>query len=68
MNKAIGLALLVAGILLIAYGINASSSISSSVTRAVSGTPTNKTLWLLAGGGAAAIAGLVLVLKPSSKI
>ena len=34
MNKAIGLALLVAGIALIIYGANASDSVSSNVSRA----------------------------------
>jgi hypothetical protein len=67
MYRAIGLALLVAGIVLIIYGINASDSISSSVSRAVTGSPTNKTLWLLVGGSASAIAGAALSLKPSGK-
>lgn len=68
MNKAIGLALLVAGIIMLIYGISASNSVGSSVTRAVSGAPTNETLWLLIGGGAATIAGLVLTLRPTSKL
>jgi len=60
MNKAIGLALLVVGIALIVYGINASNSTSSDLSRTFTGTPTNKTLWLLLGGSAAAIVGAVL--------
>lgn len=60
MNKAIGLALLAAGIALIVFGVNASNSVGSDVSRAVSGTPTNKTLWLLVGGIAAAIVGMAL--------
>jgi hypothetical protein len=60
MNKAIGLALLVVGIVLIVYGINASNSVSSSVSQTFTGSPTNKTLWLLLGGIAAAIAGAAL--------
>jgi hypothetical protein len=60
MNKAIGLALLVVGVALIIYGINASTSTSSDLSRTFTGTPTNKTLWLLLGGIAAAIVGAVM--------
>ena len=60
MNKAIGLALLVAGIALIVYGVNASNSASSDVARTFTGNPTNKTMWLLIGGSAAAMVGAVL--------
>jgi hypothetical protein len=49
--------LLVAGIILLVYGLNASDSISSSVSRAVTGTPTDKTVWLIALGVIAIIAG-----------
>jgi len=67
MNKAIGLALLVVGIVLIIYGANASDSFSSNVSRTFTGAPTNKTLWLLVGGSAAAIVGAVLTFRPSGK-
>jgi hypothetical protein len=65
MNKAISLALLVAGIILIGYGITASNSFSSSVSRTVNGSPTNQTLWFLVGGGAAAVVGLAGVMRGS---
>ena len=58
MNKAISLALLVGGIVLIVYGISASDSISSSFTRFFTGSPTDKTMWLLIGGIVAAAVGL----------
>jgi uncharacterized membrane protein HdeD (DUF308 family) len=67
MNKAIGLALLVVGIILIVYGFHASDSVSSSVSRAFTGAPTDKTLWLLLGGSAAAIIGAVMTFRPSDK-
>jgi hypothetical protein len=50
MPRITSIALLVAGIVLLVYGLNASDSISSSVSRAVSGTPTDKTVWLIALG------------------
>ena len=67
MNKAIGLALLVAGIILLAYGLNSNDSITSGVSRAVTGSPTNKTLWLLVGGCAASVTGAYLTFKPSGR-
>jgi uncharacterized membrane protein HdeD (DUF308 family) len=67
MNKAIGLALLAVGIALIIYGIDASNSTSSSISRTFNGTPTNKTLWLLLGGIASAICGVVLTFVPSKR-
>lgn len=60
MNKAIGIALLVVGVILIVYGINGSNSLSSNLSQTFTGSPTNKTLWLLVGGIASAIIGLVL--------
>jgi hypothetical protein len=59
MNKAICLALLAGGIVLIVYGINASNSVASSFSRTFTGNPTDRTGWLLVGGIVATVAGLV---------
>lgn len=53
MNKAIGLALLGVGIALIIFGLNASDSVGSEISRFFAGTPTNKSMWLLVGSAAA---------------
>jgi hypothetical protein len=50
MSRAFSIILLVAGIVLLVYGIDASNSVSSSVSQAVSGTPTNKSIWLIVLG------------------
>lgn len=50
MSKITSIALLVVGVILLVYGLNASNSVSSSVTQAVSGTPTDKSIWLIALG------------------
>jgi len=42
MNKGIGIALLIIGIVLIVYGINASDSASSGFSRIFTGAPTIK--------------------------
>jgi len=66
MNKAIGLALLVAGVILIITGYNASQSFSSDVSRFFTGSATNKAMWMLVGGVTAAIAGAVLLNQRNS--
>lgn len=57
MNKTISLALLIGGIVLIIYGVAAADSIGSDVSRFFTGSPTDKTIWLLLGGIVAAIVG-----------
>ena len=68
MNKGIGLALLVVGIVLFVYGLSASDSASSGVSRVFTGAPTDKTLWLLLGGLGSAIVGAVMALRPSGRV
>ena len=63
MNRPVSLILLVVGVILVIYGINASSSVGSDVSRAVTGTPTDKSMWLLIGGAVLAIIGLVGTLR-----
>ena len=50
MNKPLGIALLVIGIVLIVFGLNASDSFGSDVSRFFTGKPTDKSIWLLIGG------------------
>jgi len=61
MNKALALVLLVAGIILIVTGYHASQSISSDVSRIFTGSATDKAVWMLVSGVAAAISGAVLL-------
>jgi hypothetical protein len=63
MNRGIGIALLIVGIVLVVYGLNASDSVSSNISRTFTGAPTNKTLWLLLGGAASAITGAVMTFR-----
>ncbi len=66
MNKVLSLALLVGGIVLIIYGINASDSIGSAFSRFFTGNPTDKTIWFLIGGIVAAALGLGGLLRGST--
>jgi hypothetical protein len=58
MNKAISTALLVAGVVLVVMGINATNSFGSSVSRFFTGSPTDKAVWMLVGGIIMGIIGL----------
>lgn len=57
MNKIVSIILLVIGVVLIIYGINASESVSSGFSRLFTGAPTDRTLWLLIGGAVMAAVG-----------
>ncbi|MBC8007978.1 MAG: DUF3185 family protein [Prolixibacteraceae bacterium] len=59
MNKPLSLALLAGGILLIIFGVNASNSLGSDVSRFFTGSPTDKAIWMLVGGVVAIVAGLL---------
>lgn len=65
MNKIIFPALLVGGIVLMVFGINATNSFSSDVSRFFTGSPTDKAVWMLIGGVIAAIVGLIGTLRGS---
>ena len=58
MNKIVPLALLVGGVVLMIFGINATNSFSSDVSRFFSGSPTDKAVWMLIGGMVATVVGL----------
>jgi len=57
MNRIISLGLLIAGIVLVIYGLAAQDSIGSSFSRFFTGSPTDKTMWLLVGGIVCAVIG-----------
>ena len=59
----ISLAILAVGVVLVIYGVAASESFSSDVSRFFTGSPTDKTMWLMIGGIVAIIIGLVGLLR-----
>lgn len=67
MNKIVGAALLAVGVLLLIMGFNASESFSSEVSEAVRGTPTDRSIWFLVGGGVMGVVGLGMLLMGRSK-
>lgn len=65
MNKAVSIALLVGGVVLIVIGVNATKSFSSDVSRFFTGSPTDKAIWMLIGGSVAAVIGLFGTMRGS---
>lgn len=65
MNKILFLVLLVGGIALTIYGINASNSLGSDISRLFTGSPTDKAIWFLIGGIVATIVGAGGLLRRS---
>ena len=63
MNKILPIALLVGGVVLMIFGINATNSFSSDVSRFFTGSPTDKAIWMLIGGTVASVVGLVWTLR-----
>jgi hypothetical protein len=61
MSKAFGAALLVVAVVLLAWGINSSESLTSAFSRVFRGTPTDRTIWFIIGGTAAGAAGIYLL-------
>lgn len=59
------LVLLIIGAILLFYGFRAGDSVGSDVSRAVTGTPTDKTVWFLVGGAIAGVLGLFGLLRGS---
>jgi len=58
MNKLISAAILAGGIVLVVFGVAATESFSSDVSRFFTGSPTDKAIWMLIGGIVAVIVGL----------
>jgi len=64
MQRIAGIALLAVGILLALWGVNASNSVGSSISRVFTGAPTDKSIYLLVGGVVAAIVGATMAWFP----
>lgn len=58
MNRAMSVGLVVVGVILIVLGVNAAESFASDFKRFFSGTPTDKSIWMLIGGALLAVIGV----------
>jgi LPXTG-motif cell wall-anchored protein len=62
MQSVVGIALLVVGVVLSIFGMQASASLGSRLSELFTGAPSDRTIWLVVAGVAAAIVGLGLLL------
>jgi len=67
MVKVVSLAILAGGIVLVVFGVAATKSFSSDVSRFFTGSPTDKAIWMLIGGIVAVIVGLAVLLRELKK-
>ena len=61
-QRILGVVLLVAGVILLIVGMNASHSVADQVSNTFTGRFTRETAGYIIGGGAAALVGLLMVL------
>ena len=50
MNRPLAFTILVVGVVLLLFGLNAHDSLASQTKEAVTGTPTDKSMWLIVLG------------------
>ena len=63
MRKMISAGLLIGGLILLYFGFQEYQSVSSEVEEFFTGSPSSNSIWMMIGGGVAAAAGLVGLLK-----
>lgn len=68
MNNAIGLALLIGGVVLMIFGFNAANSAGSEISKFFTGNPTDKSMWMIIGGAVAAVIGAVSFFRGRSRL
>jgi uncharacterized membrane protein len=59
MRIVFSLVLLAVAVILLKYGLDASESIASTVERAVSGTPSDRSIWFFVGSAVLGVVGLL---------
>jgi hypothetical protein len=63
MNNIVGLGIFALGVVLLIFGFNESHSFGSDVSRVFTGNPTDRSMWMIAGGAVAIVAGLMLAIR-----
>jgi uncharacterized membrane protein YidH (DUF202 family) len=69
MTRIIGLVILVVGVVLLIMGITEADSLASDISKFFTGNPTDRAVWMIIGGAAAIVLGLVVSLTgPRGKL
>lgn len=61
-QRILGLVLLVVGVTILLFGLNATDSVADNVKEGLTGRFSDKTMWYLLGGAALAVAGGAMTL------
>lgn len=61
MNRAAGVVVLVVGILLLGWGLNASNALESGILKVFTGSPSNKAIAMMVGGALMTAVGVSMV-------
>lgn len=65
MRNVVGLTIFALGVVLLVLGFNETQSMASEVTRAFTGSPSDRSLWLVVGGLLSVVSGLTFALRAS---
>lgn len=66
--RILGIVLLVVGLILLVFGLNATDSVADTVSEGFTGRFTDKTMWFLIGGAALAIGGAALAIRGGGRL
>lgn len=67
MKKAISIGLLIGGLILLYFGYDEYQSLGSEISRALGGSGSERSIWMMAGGAAAAVTGLAGLIRGKDK-
>jgi len=68
MMKIVGIALLAVAVVLLVFGLDASGSFGSDVSRFFGNGPSDRTVWFYVGSGVAGVMGLGLLFSSRTRI
>jgi len=68
MNKITSLALLIAGVVLLVFGLNSADSAASSISEVFTGAPTDKSIWLIVLGTIGLLSGAAGIFFGSKRV
>jgi hypothetical protein len=59
--RVLGVVLLLVGLILLGFGLNATESVADTVSEGLTGRYTDRTMWYIIGGSALAVGGVALL-------
>ena len=66
-GRIVGIGLIVVGLVLLYFGLEANNSFSSGFSKTFQGSPSDKAIWLLVAGGIVTLLGVVKTVRSGPK-